>query len=131
MKILVVEDNPLNQKILSYYLTKEKIQAKIVSTGEECVEIYTNEWYPVLLMDLMLPGINGFETTQIIRNIEKEKYNCRKTYIIALTANTLDNDRQKCLQNGMDEYIAKPFDIKKLRIIMENLNIDKFTWQNG
>jgi osomolarity two-component system sensor histidine kinase NIK1 len=123
MKILVVEDNPLNQKILLYYLTKEEIQARIVSTGEECVEIYKNEWFPVLLMDLMLPGISGFETTRIIRDIEKDKYNSRKTYIIALTANTLDNDRQKCIQNGMDEYIAKPFDIKKLRIIIENLNI--------
>lgn len=123
MKILVVEDNPLNQKILSYYLKKEKIQALVVSTGEECVEIYSKEWYPVLLMDLMLPGITGLETTNIIRSIEKEKYNGKKTYIIALTANTLDNDRQKCIQNGMDEYIAKPFDIKKLRVILENFNI--------
>lgn len=123
MKILVVEDNPLNQKILLYYLTKEKIEVKIVSSGEDCVDTYSNEWYPVLLMDLMLPGIDGFETTRIIRNIEKEKYNHKKTYIIALTANTLDNDRQKCIQNGMDEYIAKPFDIKKLRIIMEHFKI--------
>lgn len=123
IKILIVEDNPLNQKILTYYLKKEKYEIKTVSTGEECVEIFNNEWYDILLMDLMLPGINGFETTHKIRMIEKEKYYYKKVIIIALTANTLDNDRERCLKNEMDDYISKPFDIKKLRIILEAYNI--------
>jgi osomolarity two-component system sensor histidine kinase NIK1 len=55
--------------------------------------------------------------------IEKEKYIDKKTIIIALTANTLDNDRERCLKNGMDDYLSKPFNIKKLHIILETLNL--------
>lgn len=126
MKIMVVEDNLLNQKILFYYLMKENFQVKIVTTGEESIEIYNKEWYDIFLMDLMLPGINGFETSRQIRLVEKEKYFDKKTFIIALTANTLDNDRERCLKNGMDDYLAKPFDIKKLRIILETLKVKEF-----
>lgn len=120
MKILVVEDNPLNQKILSYYLAKDNYDSRIVTTGEECIEILYREWYDVILMDLMLPGIDGFETVRQIRLMEENLFIGKKTYIIALTANTLDNDRERCLRNGMDEYMAKPFDIKKLRVILES-----------
>lgn len=123
MKIMVVEDNLLNQKILFYYLMKENFQVKIVTTGEESIEIYNKEWYDIFLMDLMLPGINGFETSRQIRLVEKEKYFDKKTFIIALTANTLDNDRERCLKNGMDDYMTKPFEIQKLRIILETLQL--------
>lgn len=119
IKILIVEDNELNLKIVSFWLSKSNIFHKTSFTGEEAFEIFNKEWFDVIIMDLMLPGITGFETTRLIRKTGTEIYG-RQPLIIALTANTLDNDRGRCLREGMDEYLCKPFEIKKLKDIMEN-----------
>lgn len=123
MKILLVEDNLLNQKIVSFYLRKENHDISIASSGEEALNIYTESEFEIVLMDLMLPIMNGIETTREIRAFEQQQPARKKAFIIALTANTLDNDREQCLQNGMDEYMAKPFDIQKLNYILENFNL--------
>jgi CheY-like chemotaxis protein len=117
--ILIIEDNLLNQKIISFWLSKNKYECNFVSRGEEAVELFKNKWFDIILMDIMLPGINGFETTRIIRIIGEEVY-AKQPYIIAITANTLDNDRKRCLQSGMDEYLSKPFDITQLNNILES-----------
>jgi CheY-like chemotaxis protein len=117
--ILIIEDNPLNQKIISFGLSKKKYSYNFVSKGEEAVELFKSKWFDIILMDIMLPGINGFETTRRIRIIGEEVYK-KQPYIIAITANTLDNDRKRCLQSGMDEYISKPFDITQLNNILES-----------
>jgi osomolarity two-component system sensor histidine kinase NIK1 len=122
MKILLVEDNPLNQKIVSFYLRKENHEVTIASSGEEAINLFVSGEYKIILMDLMLPGMNGIETTRKIRKIEAEFPGTEKSFIIALTANTLDNDREQCMQSGMDEYMAKPFEMYKLRHIIENYN---------
>ena len=123
IKVLVVEDNPLNCKILSFYLKKMDLYVKIFSSGEEAVDTYRNENFDIILMDLMLPGISGYETTRQIRKIENEIYPEERTFIIALTANTMDNDREKCIKEGMDEYMSKPFDTRKLNDIFGALNM--------
>jgi CheY-like chemotaxis protein len=117
--ILIIEDNLLNQKILSYWLSKHKYSYHFTFRGEEAVELFKNQWFDIILMDIMLPGINGFETTRRIRIIGDEIY-AKQPYIVALTANTLDNDRKRCLQTGMDEYLSKPFDIIQLNHILES-----------
>lgn len=122
LNILLVEDNPLNQKIVSFYLKKEKHVVVAATTGEEALQFFKPGFFNVVLMDLMLPGIDGFETTLKIREIEDVHPEKEKSKIIALTANTLDNDRERCLQHGMDEYMAKPFDINKLNSILESFN---------
>jgi CheY-like chemotaxis protein len=119
-KILIVEDNKLNQKILSFWLSKGHFVFKVSETGEDAIEIFKQEWFDVVIMDIMLSGINGFETTRQIR-IEGNKVYKKQPFIIALTANTLDNDKNRCLKNGMDDYLAKPFDMKKLDYILESL----------
>ena len=121
LKILVVEDNPLNQKILSFYLGRQGHKVKMVATGEKAVEYMAQEGAEVVLLDLMLPGISGYEVTRIIRETERSKGG--RCFIIALTANVMDNDREQCLQAGMDEYMSKPFDINKLNDILEALNL--------
>ena len=68
----------------------------------------------LVLMDLMLPGMNGYEITTAIRNYEAEKGIIEKVPIIAITANTLDNDREKCFLVGMNEYLSKPFTSEQL-----------------
>jgi CheY-like chemotaxis protein len=117
--ILIIEDNLLNQKILSFWLTKNKYNCKFSQRGEDALELFKKQWFDIILMDIMLPGINGFETTRRIRIIGEEVY-AKQPYIVALTANTFDNDRKKCLQSGMDEYLSKPFDIAQLNNILES-----------
>ena len=68
----------------------------------------------LILMDLMLPGMNGYEITEAIRKFEKEEKTENAVPIIAVTANTLDNDREKCFAVGMNEYLSKPFTIEEL-----------------
>ena len=123
LNILLVEDNPLNQKIVGFYLKKEKHMVFAVATGEEAIQVFKPGFFDVVLMDLMLPGIDGFETAMKIREIEDRHPEKQKTKIIALTANTLDNDRERCLQHGMDEYMAKPFDLYKLNSILQSFNM--------
>jgi osomolarity two-component system sensor histidine kinase NIK1 len=74
-------------------------------------------------MDIMMPVMDGLEATFQIRKYEKEMDNNRHTPVIAITANTLDNDRDKCIATGMDEYMAKPFDMNRLNEIFKELNI--------
>jgi osomolarity two-component system sensor histidine kinase NIK1 len=118
--ILIIEDNQLNQKIISFWLAKINYSFIFASSGEEAVEIFKNQWFDVILMDIMLPGINGFETTYKIRNMGDKIYS-KQPFIIALTANTLDNDRKRCLQAGMNEFLSKPFDIIQLNNILESI----------
>jgi CheY-like chemotaxis protein len=117
----VVEDNPLNQKILSFYLGRQGHELNLVASGEKALEVMAHEGADVVILDLMLPGISGYETARRIRLLEQELG--RRSFIIALTANAMDNDREQCLQAGMDEYMSKPFDIRKLNDIFGALNM--------
>jgi len=116
-EILIIEDNQLNKKIISFWLTKNGFDFMFVSTGEEAVELYENKWFDVVIIDIMLPGISGFETTRQLRKLCNSRYG-RQPFIIALTANALDNDRKKCIDSGMDEYMTKPFDFQLLNHIL-------------
>jgi len=121
-KILLVEDNPLNQKIVSFNLQKEHHAVTIAEDGKTALELFEKERFDLILMDIMMHGMDGLETSMNIRKIEK-KNNLTHTPIIALTANTLDNDREKCLHYGMDEYMAKPFRMSKLNDILDILGL--------
>jgi CheY-like chemotaxis protein len=118
IKILLVEDNKLSQKIISFWLSKYNYKFVLAETGEKAIEFFRKDWFDIIIMDLMLPGINGFETSRLIREAEDIVYQ-KHSFIIALTANTLDNDRARCLTYGMDEYMSKPIDVKALNEILE------------
>ena len=122
LRILLVEDNPLNQKIVKFYISRDSHQLRIASSGEEALEIFSTEQFDVVLMDLMLPGIDGFETTLRMRSLETSWLNKSHSFIIALTANTLDNDKERCIKHGMDEFLAKPFDINRFYYILNKLS---------
>ena len=77
-------------------------------------------------MDIMMPVMDGLEATVKIREYEKENNIVDQTPIIAVTANTMDNDREKCLSYGMNEFMAKPFDVNKLNAIFCNLRINTY-----
>lgn len=123
LKILLVEDNLLNQRIVLFSLKKFNHEVTIANNGLEAVEKFNEAKYDVILMDIMMPVMDGLEATVKIREVEVLKKAEKRTPIIALTANTMDNDRNTCLSYGMDEFMAKPFDIEKLKVIFSKLEI--------
>ena len=123
LKVLLVEDNILNQKIASFGLKKFNHNVEIANNGMEAITMFKISEYDVVLMDIMMPVMDGYEATSAIRKFEKESCTPKNTPIIAITANTLDNDREKCLSVGMNEYMPKPFDINRLNEIFKELNI--------
>ena len=123
LSILLVEDNFLNQKITTYNLRKYNHKVAIANNGLEAVNLFKEKKFDLILMDIMMPVMDGLEATREIRKIEKVNKLSEYTPIIAVTANTLDNDREKCLSWGMDEFIAKPFDMNQLNEILMSLKI--------
>ena len=123
LKILLVEDNLLNQRIVMFSLKKYNHVVTIANNGLEAVEKFNEAEYDVILMDIMMPVMDGLEATIKIREVEEMNNTDKRTPIIALTANTMDNDRNTCLSYGMDEFMAKPFDIEKLKLIFSKLEI--------
>ncbi|GGA29161.1 PAS domain S-box protein [Paenibacillus physcomitrellae] len=103
-KILLAEDNPINRLVMSKMLEKLGHEVTVVNNGQEVIEEVNRQLYDIIFMDLHMPVLNGFEATRMLRENLKDK--CPR--IIAVTANALKGDREKCLEAGMDEYISKP-----------------------
>jgi osomolarity two-component system sensor histidine kinase NIK1 len=120
---LLVEDNLLNQRIVTFSLKKYNHDVIIANNGVEAIEKFRENKFDVILMDIMMPVMDGLEATIKIREEEKINNVEKRTPIVALTANTMDNDRDKCISYGMDDFLSKPFDIEKLKIIFSELSI--------
>ncbi|MEZ8631378.1 response regulator [Vibrio lentus] len=115
-KILIVEDNKINQKIAGLHVGKSGFEFEFANNGQEAVDMFTaNPHYAVILMDCMMPVMDGFEATGNIRRVEKETNATRRIPIIALTASVIDDDIQKCFDVGMDDYVPKPFKFEMLK----------------
>jgi len=121
VSVLLVEDNVLNQKLIFLNLSKYGFKIDIANHGKEAIDKLKIGKYDLILMDLMMPIMDGLETTVAIR--EKEKVTNDHMPIVGLTANTYDADREKCLSYGMDEYMAKPFDLQEFFDNLKKLNI--------
>lgn len=111
-KILVAEDNQTNQKLLKMQLKNLKYDVNIVENGQQAVEEYFENDYDIIIMDCQMPIMDGFCATLIIRQ-QEELFN-RHIPIIALTAGALKEDKEKCIECGMDDYITKPVKIETL-----------------
>jgi CheY-like chemotaxis protein len=111
-RILIAEDNIVNQKVAYFMLEKQGHQVKGVRDGKEAVDAVDKGIFDVILMDIQMPNMNGFEATAAIREREKQK----KGYIpiIAMTAHAMKGDREMCLEAGMDDYVAKPLKANEL-----------------
>lgn len=105
-KILLAEDNLINQKVVVRMLEKAGHSVTVAEDGEKAISAWRNGNFDLILMDVMMPNLNGLEATERIRQIEDSTGG--HIPIVALTANAMQGDREKCLASGMDSYLAKP-----------------------
>jgi signal transduction histidine kinase/DNA-binding response OmpR family regulator len=106
-RVLVAEDHPINQALMKELMKLFRCEILIASDGAQAVAQWLQHHPQLILMDIQMPGINGFDATRQIRQIEREQHRPR-TPIIALTANAMGGARQQCLEAGMDDYVSKP-----------------------
>ena len=122
LHILLAEDNELNMEIAEFVLQNEGADVTKAWNGQEAVELFRNSKpgeFNVILMDIMMPVVNGYEATKMIRSLDRE--DAKKIPIIAMTANAFTEDRIKAKAAGMDEHIAKPVDVELLIKVIHKL----------
>jgi CheY-like chemotaxis protein len=119
LKILVVEDNLINQNLLVRILKKLGYGSDVAINGKQAVESASSSRYDLVLMDIQMPIMDGVKATREIRNILPKH---RQPYIVALTANALEGDRERFLAEGMDDYLSKPLEMSALERILNKLD---------
>ena len=119
LKILVAEDTPFNQTFIMRLLEKHGYHAGLVENGGQVLEALSRHPFDLVLMDIQMPEMDGFEATREIRKLEKQTGN--HIPIIAMTAFAIEGDRERCLAAGMDEYVSKPISSEKLFGAIESL----------
>ena len=118
LRVLLAEDNPVNQQVAVAMLVKRGHEVHVVGNGREAVDAVAERAYDVVLMDIQMPQMDGFEATQAIRATPRGE----KLPIIALTAHALSGERERCLAHGMTDYLAKPFKAHELFTLVEQLS---------
>jgi PAS domain S-box-containing protein len=120
-RILLAEDNPVNQKVASLNIKKLGYEVDIVENGKAALEAMQNNEYHAVFMDIQMPVMDGLDATRAMRQYEADNGIEKKISIIAVTANAMKGDRERCLKAGMNAYIAKPFTIDQLNEVLHNI----------
>jgi PAS domain S-box-containing protein len=118
LRILLIEDNPANQKLATYILQERGHIVDVAGNGRQALPMVQDNHYNVILMDLQMPGMDGLQTTAAIRT--RECGGCHVP-IVAMTAHAMKGDREQCLEHGMDGYLSKPFDAGEMIALVEGL----------
>jgi CheY-like chemotaxis protein len=119
LRVLVAEDNPINQKLAIKILEKRGHLVSVVSNGQEAIDASKEEYFDLILMDVQMPDLDGFEATGRIRNREEEEGG--HIPIVAMTAHAMKGDKELCLAAGMDDYVSKPIKVNELFTVIERL----------
>jgi len=114
LRILLAEDNPINQKVAKLTLKQFGLVCDVAGDGMEAFNLHKMNNYELVLMDMQMPKVDGLQATVMIRGYEKDQQRGVPTYIVALTANAMAEDKQSCLKAGMNNFISKPFTEKEL-----------------
>jgi CheY-like chemotaxis protein len=116
-KVLVAEDNVVNQRVASGLLTRRGHTAVVVGNGQEAIDALARDTFDVVLMDVQMPMMGGFEATAAIR--AREKQTGGHIRIVAMTAHVMNGDRERCIGAGMDGYLSKPLDARMMFSVVE------------
>jgi PAS domain S-box-containing protein len=119
-KILLAEDNIVNQKVTMIYLSQLGCQADLAENGEQVLQLMQTKEYDIILMDCQMPILDGYDTTQAIRQLEATTQTAKPVAIIAITANAFNEDRDRCLKVGMDDFLSKPIRRQQLKETIEH-----------
>ena len=117
IRILLVEDNPVNQKVATGLLKRRGHDVTVAQHGQEALDILEKSTFELVLMDLQMPVMGGFEATAAIR--EREKTTGKRLRIVAMTAHAMNGDRERCMAAGMDGYLSKPVNPQMLFAVVE------------
>jgi CheY-like chemotaxis protein len=118
-RLLLVEDDPTTRNVIELMLQRAGFELDIAENGRRGIEMWEKGSYDLVLMDVQMPGIDGFEATRIIR--EKERARGGRVPIVALTAFAMKEDEEKCLAAGMDAYVPKPVDFRRCIEVIRGL----------
>ena len=116
ISILIAEDNPINQKLLTHILQKNGYQPDLASNGLEVLQSVRRQKYDLIFMDVQMPEMDGYEAT---RQLAKRYAKKERPIIVAVTANALKGDKELCEEAGMDDYIMKPIRVDELKRVIE------------
>jgi len=119
MRVLVAEDMPLNRMLITKILDKVGCVIDAVSNGEEAVQMVTKNEYKVIFMDCHMPEVDGFSATRRIREMEEKSG--KHVFIVALTADAMAGDKERCIDEGMDDHIGKPFRQEQIMAVLERI----------
>jgi len=125
LNILVVDDNLMIQEIIELLLQSDDCHITMVGNGRQAIEALAKDFYDLILMDLQMPEMNGYEATVRIRTMEQETG--EHIPILAMTGYPLENGRKNCITAGMDDYLVKPFDVADLIAAIERLTHTKIS----
>ncbi|NTV90145.1 MAG: response regulator, partial [Clostridiales bacterium] len=117
-RILLAEDNETNRKLIIKALEIKGYGCDVATNGKEALEMASGEDYDIIFMDCQMPVMDGYESTQNIRKLENGK---KHALIIAMTANAMEGDREKCLNSGMDDYLSKPVDLTAFLSLVDGI----------
>ncbi|HAQ21063.1 MAG TPA: response regulator [Prolixibacteraceae bacterium] len=112
LKILLAEDDKINQRIMILTFRHMGVKCDIASNGKEALEMYQQNLYNLILMDMQMPVMNGLEASRQIRAFEKETGQINRVFIVALTGNDISDKKEECLEAGMDDFMEKPLQDK-------------------
>jgi signal transduction histidine kinase/CheY-like chemotaxis protein len=129
LQILLAEDNKVNQALAVKMLGKRGYKVTVAGDGRQAVTAYEESFFDLILMDVQMPEMNGFEATALIRQKEKERG--KHIPIIAMTAKAMKEDREECLAAGMDAYVSKPFRIDELVKVIQGMVPNPNTQESG
>jgi len=115
IRVLVAEDNVVNQKVATRFLEKLDCMVEVVSNGHEAVEMIRTRSFDLVFMDCQMPEMSGFEAAALIRRLNESR---ARVPIVAMTANAMRGDRETCISAGMDDYISKPISLREIRDIL-------------
>ncbi len=120
-RVLVAEDNHINQLMAQAMLAKLGWECDVVENGQEAIDALRQKQYAGVLMDCQMPVMDGYEATRAIRILEERAGQARRLPIIALTAHAMEGDKEKCLAAGMDAYLSKPYSLESLQLTLQRV----------